>query len=70
MLDPVSLSTLGQHFDRLMLAIQARLDAVSRIGSCAPTIVELSLVSLVDLGLFGTCPFALWSTIARSLDQR
>lgn len=57
MLDPVSLSTLGQHFDRLMLAIQARLDAVSRIGSCASTIVELALLSLVDLGLFCTLSF-------------
>lgn len=69
MLDPGSLSALGQHFDRLMLAIQARVDAVSRIGSCASTIAELSLVSLVDLGLCCTCPFAVWMTIVRSLDQ-
>lgn len=52
MLDPGSLSALGQHFDRLMLAIQGRVDAVSRAGPCTSTLGSLLPVSLRTLWFF------------------
>lgn len=58
MLDPGSLSALGQHFDRLMLAIQGRVDAVSRIGSCPSILVALLSLSLVDLAFACSHPLA------------
>ena len=43
MLDPGSLTALGHHFDRLMLAIQGRVDAVSRVGLfCSSTTLYLT----------------------------
>ena len=63
MLNPGSLSALGQHFDRLMLAIQGRVDAVSRMGSCPCTFVSLLLAFLVDWSYFYGSDF-------RGLDYR